>query len=83
MPDECINACVTSPPYYNLRDYGVDCQIGLEKSPEEYIEKLVDIFSQVYRVLKDNGTLWVNIGDCYYGSGGMGTFVGKIGRAHV
>lgn len=57
------------PPYYNLRDYGVDGQIGLEESPEEYIQKLVEIFREVRRVLKKDGTLWVNIADSYAGSG--------------
>lgn len=69
LDDESINCCVTSPPYYNLRDYGVDGQIGLENSPEEYIQKLVEIFREVRRVLKKDGTLWVNIADSYAGSG--------------
>lgn len=68
LPDSCINCCVTSPPYYGLRDYGVDGQIGLEKTPEEYIEKLVNVFREIRRVMKDDGTLWVNIGDSYAGS---------------
>lgn len=65
-----VNTCITSPPYYGLRDYGVDGQIGLENTPEEYIQKLVDVFREVKRVLRDDGTLWVNIGDSYNGSGG-------------
>ena len=69
LNDESINCCVTSPPYYNLRDYGVDGQIGLETSPEKYIQKLVEIFREVRRVLKNDGTLWVNIADSYAGSG--------------
>lgn len=60
--------CVTSPPYFGLRDYGVDGQIGLEQTPEEYIAALVDVFSAVRDVLADDGTLWVNIGDSYAGS---------------
>lgn len=64
-----VNSCVTSPPYYALRDYGVDGQIGLEETPEEYIEKLVAVFHEVKRVLRDDGTLWVNIGDSYASSG--------------
>lgn len=68
MPASSINCCVTSPPYYGLRDYGHDAQIGLEKTPEEYIRKLVAVFREVHRVLKDDGTLWVNIGDSYAGS---------------
>jgi len=67
IPDECINCCVTSPPYYALRDYGVEGQIGLEETPEEYIQKLVEVFREVKRVLKNDGTLWVNIGDSYNG----------------
>lgn len=66
LPSESVQCCVTSPPYYALRDYGVDGQIGLEETPEQYIEKLVDVFREVRRVLKDDGTLWVNIGDSYY-----------------
>lgn len=69
LEDESVNCCVTSPPYYNLRDYGVDGQIGLESTPEEYIQKLVEIFREVRRVLTKDGTLWVNIGDSYAGSG--------------
>ena len=69
LPDNCVDCCVTSPPYYALRDYGVDGQIGLEDSPEVYIDKLVDVFSEVFRVLKPEGTLWLNIGDSYWGGG--------------
>lgn len=68
LPDNSVNCCVTSPPYYGLRDYGIDAQIGLETTPEEYIEKLVEVFREVRRVLTDDGTLWVNIGDSYAGS---------------
>lgn len=108
LPDECVDTCVTSPPYYGLRDYGtgewiggdpnckhesaayvlhpevtayekvcracgairVDHQIGLEDTPEQYVQRLVDVFREVKRVLKADGTLWVNIGDSYNGSGG-------------
>lgn len=70
LPDCSINTCVTSPPYYGLRDYGVGSQIGIEESPEEYINKLVEVFREVKRVLRDDGILWVNIGDSYNGSGG-------------
>ena len=65
LPDESVNCSVTSPPYYGLRDYGMDEQIGLEETPEEYIQKLVEVFREVRRVLKDDGTLWLNIGDTY------------------
>lgn len=68
LPDECIDMCVTSPPYYALRDYGVEGQIGLEETPEAYIAKLTDVFSEVRRVLKPEGTLWLNIGDSYNGA---------------
>jgi site-specific DNA-methyltransferase (adenine-specific) len=63
-----IDCVVTSPPYWGLRDYGIEGQIGLEKSFEQYINKLLEIFDEVYRVLKKAGTLWVNIGDTYWGS---------------
>lgn len=69
LPDDSIDCCVTSPPYFNLRDYGVTGQIGLEESPEQYIQKLVGVFHEVKRVLAPAGTLWINIGDCYAGSG--------------
>lgn len=69
LPDDSIDCCVTSPPYFNLRDYGVSGQIGLEDTPEQYIQKLVGVFHEVRRVLAPAGTLWVNIGDCYAGSG--------------
>ena len=63
--DNSIDCCVTSPPYYALRDYGADGQIGLEETPEKYIERLTSVFIEVHRVLKPNGTLWLNIGDSY------------------
>jgi DNA modification methylase len=62
--------CVTSPPYWGLRDYGVEGQIGLEKTPEEYVAKLVSVFANVRRLLRDDGTCWVNLGDSYAGTGG-------------
>lgn len=65
LPDCSVSTCVTSPPYYGLRDYDAQGQIGLEQTPEEYIEKLVDVFREVRRVLRDDGTLWINIGDSY------------------
>lgn len=67
IPDGAVNCCVTSPPYYGLRDYGTSDQIGLESSPEQFIEKLVEVFKEVKRVLADDGTLWLNIGDSYNG----------------
>ena len=65
LPDGCVDMCVTSPPYWGLRDYGVDGQLGLEPDFNEYIDKLCTIFDEVKRVLKDEGTCWVNIGDSY------------------
>lgn len=65
IPDNSVNCCVTSPPYYGLRDYGMESQIGLEKTHQEYIDKLVKVFREVKRVLKNDGTLWLNIGDSY------------------
>ena len=74
LPDGSIDMCVTSPPYFGLRNYDVVGQIGQEKSPDEYIARLLDVFSEVHRVLKPEGTLWLNIGDAYAGSGqGAGT----------
>jgi len=65
--DEKPRCCITSPPYYGLRDYGgEDYQIGLEESPEEYIQKLVLVFREVRNLLTEDGTLWLNIGDSYY-----------------
>lgn len=72
LPDQSVNCCVTSPPYYSLRDYGVEGQIGLEDTPEEYVQKMVEVFREVRRVLRDDGTLWLNIGDSYA--------AGKTGR---
>ena len=65
IPDESVDCCVTSPPYYWLRDYGVDGQIGLENKPEEYINRLVKVFNEVKRTLKNDGTLWIVIADSY------------------
>jgi len=69
LQNETVDCCVTSPPYYQLRDYGCDGQIGLEETVSEYIKKLVAVFREVRRVLKSDGTLWVNIADSYAGSG--------------
>lgn len=69
LPDKYCRCCVTSPPYYGLRDYGVAGQIGLEKNMFEYIERLVLVFRELRRVLTDDGTLWINIADSYAGSG--------------
>ena len=69
FPDGSVDCVVTSPPYFGLRDYGVEGQIGLENTPPQYIEKLVSLFREIRRVLKPEGTLWVNLGDSYAGSG--------------
>lgn len=69
LPDNSIDCCVTSPPYFGLRDYGNANQIGLEKTPNEFVAELVLVFREVRRVLKDDGTLWLNLGDSYWGSG--------------
>lgn len=79
MPDGLVQTCVTSPPYYGLRDYGHDGQIGLETTPDQYIAKLVEVFSEVKRVLKDDGTLWLNIGDSYAANRGYQVPDGKVG----
>ena len=65
MEDESINCCVTSPPYWGLRDYGVEGQLGLEPTPEEYVANMVEVFREVKRVLRKDGTLWLNLGDSY------------------
>ena len=75
LPDESVNCCVTSPPYYALRDYGMDAQIGREDSPEEYIRRLVLVFREVRRVLTHDGTLWLNIADTYCGTGNKGGYL--------
>ena len=70
MPDGSVNSCVTSPPYFGLRDYGIEGQYGLEASPAEYVETMRVLFSEVRRVLADDGTLWLNLGDSYSAAGG-------------
>jgi DNA modification methylase len=65
LPAESVQTCVTSPPYFGLRDYGMDGQIGLEQTPDAYVAEMVAVFREVRRVLKDDGTLWLNIGDSY------------------
>ena len=74
VPDGAAHTCVTSPPYFGLRDYGVDGQIGLEATPDEFVAKMVVVFREVRRVLRDDGTLWLNLGDSYNSgvSGGLG-----------
>lgn len=72
LPDESVNCIVTSPPYWGLRDYGVDGQIGMEPTPDAFAASLVEVFAEARRVLRDDGTLWVNLGDSYVGGGRAG-----------
>jgi hypothetical protein len=69
LPDASVNCCVTSPPYFGLRDYGHDGQIGLEPTHDAYVAKMVEVFREVRRVLRDDGTLWLNLGDSYNSAG--------------
>jgi len=69
LPDESVHCCVTSPPYWGLRDYGHDGQLGLEKTPDEYVGKILAIFREVRRVLRKDGTCWLNLGDSYTSGG--------------
>jgi DNA modification methylase len=69
LPDESVRCCITSPPYYGLRDYGVAGQFGLERTPKEYVAKLVEVFREARRVLRKDGALWLVLGDSYWGSG--------------
>lgn len=71
LPDGAADCIVTSPPYYGLRDYGVEGQYGLESSPAEYVERMRALFAELRRVLADDGTLWLNLGDSYQSAGGM------------
>jgi len=73
LPDGSVGCCVTSPPYFGLRDYGVDGQLGAESSPAEYVEAMRAVFAEVRRVLADDGTLWLNLGDSYYSGRGAPT----------
>jgi DNA modification methylase len=65
LPEKSVQVVVTSPPYWGLRDYGAEGQIGLEQSPDAYVEELCQVFDEVWRVLKDDGTVWLNLGDSY------------------
>ena len=76
LPAQSVHTCVTSPPYFGLRDYGADRQIGLEPTPDEFVAALVEVFREVRRVLRDDGTVWLNLGDSY-GSGGQGGGIGS------
>jgi DNA modification methylase len=83
---QSIQTCVTSPPYWGLRDYGDTGQLGLEPTPEQYVTNLVAVFREVRRVLRDDGTVWLNLGDSYANPGhykGNPGNVGNIGRPQV
>jgi len=91
IPDQSVQCVVSSPPYWGLRDYGVEGQIGLEKTPEEYVARMVEVFREVRRVLRDDGTVWLNLGDAYTADGRgqsstmgpkSGTFHGQIKQFH-
>jgi DNA modification methylase len=93
LPDESVDCCVTSPPYFGLRDYGHEGQIGLEETPDAFVNKMVEVFTEVKRVLKKDGTLWLNLGDSYGATGGdiftgfnerySGTGVGGMKQADI
>jgi site-specific DNA-methyltransferase (adenine-specific) len=89
LPDECVNAIITSPPYYAQRDYGDGAQIGLEDTPQDYIERLVSVFREARRVLRKDGTFWLNIGDNYVGAtsqhknGGSQGKTSRYSRKHM
>mgnify|MGYP001429190356 CR=1 FL=1 len=79
LPEKYFNTVVTSPPYWGLRDYGTDKQLGLENTPEEFVKNLLKVFKEVKRVLKDDGTLWLNLGDSYSGHCSRASNNGRAG----
>lgn len=79
MPDKSINCVVTSPPYYGLRNYNVEGQFGLEETPEMFVENLVNLFREIRRALKDDGTIWLNLGDSYAGNNSQASNNGRAG----
>ena len=79
LDDKSINTCITSPPYWGLRDYGESDQLGLEETPEEFVENLVKVFREVKRVLRDDGTVWLNLGDSYAGNNSRASNNGRAG----
>jgi DNA modification methylase len=83
LPDASVHCCVTSPPYFGLRDYGVDGQMGLEPTPDDFVAGMVEVFREVRRVLRDDGTLWLNLGDSYARNPSKGVrFAGKNGAVN-
>ena len=85
LQEKSINTCITSPPYYGLRDYGIDNQLGREETIDEFVNNLVEVFQEVRRVLRDDGTVWLNLGDSYGGQRGKGfnTHQDKGGKNRV
>lgn len=86
LTERSVHTCVTSPPYFGLRDYGVEGQIGLEDTPDQFVSQMVEVFREVRRVLRDDGTLWLNLGDSYAQQGGrgeQGSSSARKGRANV
>ena len=83
LPDESVQCVCTSPPYWGLRNYGIEGQLGLEKTPELYIEKMVEIFREVRRVLRGDGSCWLNLGDSYAGNGPVSQAQKPIDRLHA
>jgi len=79
LKDESVNTCITSPPYWGLRDYGDNNQLGLEDTPEQFVENLVNVFKEVKRVLRDDGTVWLNLGDSYAGNNSRASNNGRAG----
>lgn len=83
LPSESVQTIITSPPYYGLRDYGKTGQLGLEETYQEYVQKLATGFSELKRVLKDDGTLWLNLGDSYANSGGVITYGSEKQKSNI
>ena len=81
LEEKSVNTCVTSPPYWGLRDYGTDDQLGLEKTPEKFVENLVNVFREVRRVLRDDGTVWLNLGDSYLSNKQLGGIPWRVAFA--
>ena len=79
LEEKSINTCITSPPYWGLRDYGESEQLGLEETPEEFVDNLVAVFREVKRVLRDDGTVWLNLGDSYAGNNSRASNNGRAG----
>ena len=82
IPDNSVQCCVTSPPYWGLRDYGNDGQLGLEATPEAYVENMVSVFREVRRVLAEDGVCWLNLGDTYAGNNSRASNNGRAGMGN-